>query len=56
MTNAEKIKSMTDEELSHYLPSADCYNCPIQADINDCYCTSSCYECALNWLKKEAEE
>lgn len=56
MTNAEKIRKMTDEELAEYLPSCrqngDCFGCPILADYSD----ATCYECALRWLKSEVEE
>ena len=52
-TNADKLRSMTDEELAefitarHYTP-----HCPVP------WCEESaenCKECWLNWLRKEAK-
>lgn len=60
---------MTDEELAEYLPRkcignysihvsdvlynfGDCFGC----QILEHYGPESCYECALHWLKSEAEE
>lgn len=48
MTNGDRIRSMTDEELADILPTADCYNCPIQK-----FTDHDCHKCALNWLRKE---
>ncbi len=44
-TNADRIRSMTDEEL------ADWIMCK-QPKRNDCY-YRNCYECRLEWLKSE---
>lgn len=47
-TNGDKIRTMTDEELANHYVDAICRmhtDCP---SIN-------CIECALNWLRKEAE-
>ena len=49
MTNADRIRAMTDEELATFL---DCYcvsaswECPRHHEIK-------CHECWLNWLKEE---
>lgn len=48
VTNGDKIRQMTDEELANQYVDAICRmhtDCP---SIN-------CIECALNWLRKEAE-
>lgn len=50
MTNADKIRAMSDEELVNYVP------CPgIENDVS-CGTWSSCDECILNWLKDEVKE
>lgn len=53
-TNADRIRSMTDEELAANMM------CPnenglgkIDCDKND---NCNCYECLLKWLKAESEE
>ena len=53
-TNADRIRSMTDEELAVNMM------CPnenglaeIDCDKND---NCNCYECLLKWLKAESEE
>lgn len=53
-TNADRIRSMTDEELAANMM------CPnenglaeIDCDKND---NCNCYECLLNWLRAESEE
>ena len=54
MTNADRIRSMTDEELATNMM------CPnenglaeIDCDKND---NCNCYECLLKWLRAESEE
>ena len=48
MTNADRIRSMSDEELVGVI---DC--------ANSCCCTGTeegCYKCLLEWLQKPAED
>lgn len=48
MTNADKIRAMTDEEMAHYFseqPDA----CPGRPGCSG----KNCYDCWLNWLKQE---
>lgn len=54
MTNAEKIKNMTDEELAMMLM------CPAEYDLefskaSECKgeMNRNCYECTLKWLRKQ---
>lgn len=54
MTNAEKIRSMTDEELSISLM------CPAEYDTSfnkakECCCdmNENCCECTLRWLQSD---
>ena len=51
MTNADRIRKMSDEELAMIFqptcPPRD--ECPTVGGIKDCY------KCWLNWLKQEVE-
>ncbi len=50
MTNADKIRAMTDEEMTKFfvdLPDA----CPPNKR-----CFGNCSDCWLDWLKQEVEE
>lgn len=61
MTNADRIRAMTDEELAKLLaneiPHGDCYGCELECSsadgdkFTDC-CTNAFYK----WLKQPAEE
>jgi len=61
-TNADRIRSMTDEELAEFLrPLTECVRC-YAWDKEDCYDMRPCYtgekpckEMWLDWLKQEAE-
>ena len=52
MTNADRIRQMTDEELASFSICAEItlaqkdYKCP---DVD------SCFECQLAWLKQEVQ-
>ena len=58
ITNADRIRSMSDEELSKFIGKflesmSDCENCPAKTE------TFLCVDCAdeiLDWLRKEVEE
>ena len=56
-TNADRIRSMTDEELALWLAKfTDCSECPISAYP---HCTTSDEACACGWhewLKEEVNE
>lgn len=49
-TNADRIRSMTDEELAWFYAEkiASCYGCESST-------ASDCAKCWLNWLKQECE-
>ena len=55
MTNADRIRSMTDEELANlWWEYVDCSACPIHRE-----CTmlgQDCKRWALAWLKEEVKE
>mgnify|MGYP000012643379 FL=1 len=61
MTNADRIRSMTDEELAEFLPIASNFICqPTEECIrntvtNHCGECEKTEECAMKWLKAESE-
>jgi len=57
MTNADRIRSMTDEELAEYLcamPALDCYICQRKEPCN--HGERECEEVWLEWLKSDSEQ
>ena len=51
-TNADRIRSMTDEELAQYMGDVQTWGgCPNHGARN---CTENCADCWLDWLKQEA--
>lgn len=58
MTNADRIRSLSDEELAEWLAIlTDCVNCPCRDPHDQCDTVDgSCKKQWLNWLKKEVEE
>lgn len=58
-TNADRIRAMSDEDLAELLDEKECpvKHCPnLSEDGATMIPTSSCRECWLEWLKKEADE
>lgn len=52
MTNADKIRSMTDKELANRIVChVSCSCCPLEQED----CKKHCYEIWLEWLKQECE-
>ena len=53
ITNADRIRSMTDEELAElWWERVDCGECPVH---RDCRLTGQdCKQLALDWLRQEA--
>ena len=49
MTNGEKIRAMTDEELAE----SGMIECPMF--LRNCF-IKDCNECKVEWLKQEVEE
>ena len=53
ITNADRIRSMTDEELAElFWIRADCELCPNK----ELHCSDDCKKHWLDWLKEEAKE
>ena len=54
MTNAGRIRQMTDEELADFA-NREC-PCRSQFDCIHLEDDVQCYDCWLEWLKQEAED
>ena len=54
MTNAEKIRNMSDEELEDMVFGAR--HCPPGLDYYDCNSESPCKDCRLQWLREDENE
>lgn len=55
MTNADRIRSMTDEELGKLLNEFG--HCPLSRNIgDDCTRYDRCRDCWIDWVKEEAKE
>lgn len=58
MTNGDKIRSMTDEELSSFIFEIRMnYGCPEGWFFKEAVCMDmSCQECWEDWLKQEVDD
>ena len=58
MTNADRIRAMSDEELAAWIENnGDCPPIPCPFNENDKPLTQYiCLNCTLNWLKAEVEK
>lgn len=54
LTNADRIRAMSDEELAKWFCVMNADDCPDKA--HELHCTDKCYECWLDWLKSPVEE
>ena len=55
MTNGDKIRSMTDEELVEWFMSM-IYDCDCNAFPCEKYCGNGCDEAWKSWIEQEADE
>lgn len=58
MTNADKIRAMTDEELSKWFGEKP-RNCPLPYARSGFFggrCKMGCENCWLEWLKQEVQD
>ena len=55
MTNADKIRAMSDEELVELIYSDACRQQYYKTDNELCSRYNSCTDCWLDWLKQEAK-
>ena len=49
MTNADRIRAMSDEELADFITNCGCYD-----HARDC--RASCKDCTMDWLKQPVED
>lgn len=57
MTNADRIRSMADEELLDFLNQYDIIDMHCVFEVCSCFTEdTSCKECWLNWLREEVNE
>ena len=56
LTNADRIRAMTDEQLAYFLLAVkiDYAGCAFP-DHESCPVKGSCYDCWLEWMKEEAK-
>lgn len=54
MTNADRIRSMTDEELGKLLNEFG--HCPLSRIEDDCRSYDRCRDCWIDWLKEEVKD
>jgi hypothetical protein len=52
VTNADRIRAMTDEELAKFLEEVGISGCPDPARS----CRASCTDCMMEWLQQPCEE
>ena len=55
MTNADKIRNLTNGELADLISDCDCTEYCVYGNMTDCY-KMSCKYGVLEWLGKEVEE
>ena len=53
MTQADRIRSMSDEELAKFIHEPFCDN-RTHEECTFSYC-GDCYQCSLDWLRQPAE-
>ena len=54
-TNAERIRSMSDEELAQFIPNWS-YTDACKCGEHYVDCNNECEKCVAEWLKQPAEE
>lgn len=53
MTNADRIRGMSDEELAEFIPNWSYAACKYDGDI---FCNHECGDCVRDWLQQPAQE
>ena len=58
MTNADRLRSMTDEELAEFLDERSCpqEDCPNVAEDGTISPNMTCRKCWLAWLRQEVDD
>lgn len=61
ITNGDRLRAMTDEELAHWIEDFDwdawCpSDMPVDPETKECLApVEGCWQCVSNWLRKEVE-
>lgn len=53
MTNIDKIRAMTEEELARFIQQDICDEI---IGVNHCFTHGVCLDCVIDWLRQEVEE
>lgn len=59
MTNGDRIRQMSDEELASVMGRSPSYRCPpeyLKTGFMSGRCHMGCGNCWLEWLKQEVQE
>ena len=58
LTNADRIRAMTDEELASYITGVwySFEELPGMCDVCESHTVQKCSECWLDWLKQEVKD
>ena len=57
MTNADRIRSMTDEELAEFLRPVKCVDCHLlDCGVEEMNFKKTCEERILDWLREEVSD
>ena len=56
ITNADRIRAMSDEELAEFIPNWSYTNACKCEEQSYADCNLKCEECVLDWLQQPAEE
>jgi len=54
MSNADRIRAMTDEELTEWLAHKGCFHCDARTTCIDRFLVGTCQDAIMDWLKQEA--
>lgn len=55
ITNADRIRTMSDEELEHFINHFDICDLRTNEECKISYC-AVCSQCVLDWLRQPVEE
>ena len=56
ITNADRLRAMSVEEMAEWIMSIEPAACPFRDDHGDDCRFSHCKDCWIDWLKQEAGE
>lgn len=56
LTNADRIRSMSDEKMSEFFSELSWLACWLKTKREDCRGVENCTNCWLGWLQREVDE